>query len=89
MIERKYFRSRSRAGILCGHSSASLRTASAPIFEFLVVHLHLRKVLLVFVEITDFHQRWPEFQRSMDYADNVVDDPADVLLKEVRLKAVK
>ena len=41
------------------------------------------------MKITDLDQRRPDLQRGMDLADHIVDDPRDILLEEIRLKAVE
>jgi hypothetical protein len=41
------------------------------------------------MEVTNLNQRWPEFQRSMNLADYVIDDPRDILLKKIRFEPIE
>jgi hypothetical protein len=57
--------------------------------DLFVLHPNLRKLLLVFVEITNLDKRWPEFQRRLDNAYHVIDNPRDVLLEKIGLKPIE
>ncbi len=55
----------------------------------LIPNANLRQPLAAFMEITYFHERRPQFDRTFDVAYHVVDDSLQVLLKEIRLETVE
>src|ERR1035437_8307362 len=57
--------------------------------ELLILYSNLWKLLLVLVEVTNFHQRWPQFQRRLDHTHHIIHNPRDVLLEEIGFKPIK
>src|SRR5450759_1248456 len=55
----------------------------------LVVHEGLRQASLPLLEETDLDQRRPDLKRCLDLGDDVVHEPGEVLLEEVRLEVVE
>jgi hypothetical protein len=58
-------------------------------FDPLVLYFALGELSFVLMEVTNLNQRWPEFQRSMNLAHYVIDDPRDILLKKIRLEPIE
>jgi hypothetical protein len=57
--------------------------------EFFVLDPQLGEVLLVLVEVANFDQDRPKLERGVNAADDVIDNPRNVLLKKVWLKAIE
>jgi hypothetical protein len=57
--------------------------------SLLVFDSNLRQTFTALVEIANFYQRWPQFDRTFDHTDDVVHDPQQVLLEKVRLEAIE
>ena len=57
--------------------------------SFLILDPNLRQTFAALMKIANFHQRWPQLDRSLDHADDVVDNPQQILLKEVRLESIE
>src|SRR5262249_40879764 len=58
-------------------------------FPFLVGHPGLRQLTALLAEVAYLDERRPQLERAPDVADDVVHDPAEVLLEEVGLEAVE
>src|SRR3984893_4538282 len=58
-------------------------------FDPLVLYFALRKLSFVLMEVTNLNQRWPEFQRGMNLAHYVINDPRDILLKKIRFEPIE
>jgi hypothetical protein len=41
------------------------------------------------LEITDFHQSRPKFDRSLDHPNRIIHNSQQIVLEEIRLKAIK
>jgi len=57
--------------------------------DFLVFNFDLRRLMFVFLQVTNFDQRGPDFKGRVELAHDVVHNPADILLEEIGFKTIK
>ena len=55
----------------------------------LIVYANLRQPLAALLKITNLNQSGPQFQRTFDNADDVIHDPHQIVLEEIRFKCIE